>query len=102
MRMLTLSGRPVAVRNAGGLRRRAWRRWVPALALALVLGAFLWMFERLVTRTVHNGEMHREAMAAHSHEVWRCYALHGRVLRETCLRALGHPALQDSTRSATP
>lgn len=102
MRLSNLAGQQIASRKGSPLRRRARWRWGALVATAIALAVWMWAFQVLVTTVVRNGEQRRLAMAAHSHEMWRCYALHGRLLREACQLELQGPGSGASVSFSVP
>jgi len=69
------------------VRSRAW----PALFGWLTIVALLLAFHQVVRGAVQQGEVLRMAAATHADAVWRCNALRGNRMRETCLAQLNAP-----------
>jgi hypothetical protein len=66
------------------LRSPAWP-WTLAVLMVLFL---LLAFHQVVRDAVRQGELMRMATASHSEAVWRCGALRGLRMRESCLAQL--------------
>jgi hypothetical protein len=72
---------PAAVRSP------AW----PTAFAALIVVFLLLAFHQVVRGAVHQGELLRMATASHSEAAWRCSALSGLRVRESCLAQLNAP-----------
>ena len=66
------------------LRSPVW----PGILVSLTILALLLAFHQIVRGGVQQGEMRRVAVAMHAEALWRCKALRGPGMRETCLGQL--------------
>lgn len=64
-----------------------WPVWSGLLASAALLGLLL-AFHQVVQGSVRQGELRRQADAAHASATWRCKALRGVEDRRQCLARL--------------
>ncbi len=82
---------PAAVRSP------AW----PSTIAALVAVFLLLAFHQVVQDAVHQGELLRMATASHSEAAWRCSALRGVRMRESCLAQMNAPPHDEATLQNT-
>ena len=66
------------------VRSAAWSRFAGTLA---ILGLVV-TFHQVVRGAVQQGEVRRQATAAHAEAVWRCRTLRGQGVRVDCLLRL--------------
>ena len=78
------------------VRAPAW----PAIFASLIILALLLAFHQVVRGAVQQGEVLRMATATHADAVWRCNALQGHRMRESCLAQLNAPP-RDSAMAST-
>jgi len=69
------------------VRSPAWPR---ALALLTVIYLLL-AFHQVVAQSVRQGELLRMATASHAEAVWRCNAMRGARVKQSCLEQLNKP-----------
>jgi len=79
------------------LRSPAW----PTTLAALMAVFLLLAFHQVVRDAVHQGELLRMATASHSEAAWRCSALRGLRMRESCLAQLNAPPHDEATLQNT-
>ncbi|HJW10259.1 MAG TPA: hypothetical protein VJ598_00645 [Albitalea sp.] len=72
--------------------------WLGIVSLTVV--ALLLAFHQVVRGGVQQGEMRRMAVATQAEALWRCKALRGAVLRESCLAQLNAATDIDTTLRA--
>jgi hypothetical protein len=73
--------------------------WRASLAGLLVLGLLMHYFQ-VVDAGARQAALRREATALHTAALWRCKALHDRLLREHCLQQVKAAALEISRLGA--
>ncbi|GEM_PF-5409110 len=61
--------------------------WPMTLAVLTIL-ALLLAFHQVVRDAVQQGEILRMATASHADAIWRCGALHGARMRDSCIAQL--------------
>jgi hypothetical protein len=64
--------------------------WPAVLAALTTLGLLL-ALGHVVGQGVRNSSERRVALALHDDAAWRCSSLHGRLLRDRCLREIDAP-----------
>lgn len=100
MDMLNMGWNVVSKRWTPPSAHRRWPSWLP-VAAALAAGVSLLLaFNLVVRQLVQDGESRRLAVATHSGNVWRCYALHGRTQRDACLSELNTVTNSSNSTSA--
>jgi hypothetical protein len=78
------------------LRSPVW----PGILVSLTILALLLAFHQIVRGGVQQGEMRRVAVAMYAEALWRCKALRGPGMRETCLAQLNEATDIDATLRA--
>ena len=81
--------------------QQRWPSWLPAAAAGVAVLTLLLAFNFVVRQMVQDGESRRIAVATHSGNVLRCYALHVRTQRDACLAELNSGTSRGSSNSTS-